>query len=80
MKKSFLLFGAAIGIVLVAVGCGANRGEVSYEIPSTAATSGSGGGGVKAKPAAPRAFSDRTTTLIDSQAGQVMMRKRSNNS
>jgi hypothetical protein len=57
MKRSILLLGAAIGIGLVAVSCGRNRTEVSYEIPSRAAATGSAGAGVKAKPGvSPSAF------------------------
>ena len=49
MKKSILLLAAFIGICLAAVSC-RNRNEVSYEIPSAASATGSGGNGVKAKP------------------------------
>jgi hypothetical protein len=51
MKKSILILGASIGIGLAAVGC-RNRSEVSYEIPASAAPTGSGGSQVKAKPSA----------------------------
>jgi hypothetical protein len=60
MKQSILLLGAAIGIGLVAVSCGGNKTEVSYEIAPSAATGGAGGAGVKPKPSAsPSAFSPR---------------------
>ncbi len=58
MKQSILLFGVAIGVGLVAVSCGGNKNEVSYEIP---AATGSSGAGVKAKPGgSPSAFKPET--------------------
>jgi len=51
MKKSVLILGAFIGIGFAAVSC-RNPNEVSYEIPASAAPTGSGGSQVKAKPSA----------------------------
>jgi hypothetical protein len=49
MRKFLLCLGAFIGVGLAAVSC-RNPNEVSYEIPTSAAGTGSGGSAVKAKP------------------------------
>jgi hypothetical protein len=51
MKKFILYFGALVGVGLAAVSC-RSPNEISYETPTSAAATSSGGSQVKAKPSA----------------------------